>query len=70
MADLENGLFPGGARDHTNPASPSMTAPFVSALLKGGSNGFALKGGDATKGALATFYEGPRPPGYQPMRKQ
>lgn len=31
---------------------------------------FALKGGDATQGALVTMYDGARPPGYQPMKKQ
>jgi non-reducing end alpha-L-arabinofuranosidase len=39
-------------------------------MVKGGSNGFALKGGDATGGPLNTLYDGPRPAGYQPMRKQ
>ena len=40
-------------------------------MLKGGSSGFGLKGGDATRaGGLATLYSGARPPGYQPMKKQ
>ena len=39
-------------------------------MVKGGSNGFALKGGDATQGGLTTMYDGPRPSGYQPMKKQ
>jgi non-reducing end alpha-L-arabinofuranosidase len=39
-------------------------------MVKGGSNGFALKGGDATTGRLQTLWDGPRPPGYQPMKKQ
>jgi hypothetical protein len=26
--------------------------------------------GDATKGGLTTMYDGPRPGGYQPMKKQ
>jgi hypothetical protein len=53
----------------------------VSLNLKGRSDGFTLKGGDATKGAFATMYDGPRPDSkiagtcgktgtYQPMRKQ
>ena len=40
--------------------------------MKGGSNGFALKGANAGAGAdtsLKTMYDGPRPPGYQPMHK-
>mmetsp|Transcript_16697 Transcript_16697/g.33663 ORF Transcript_16697/g.33663 Transcript_16697/m.33663 type:complete len:96 (+) Transcript_16697:333-620(+) len=39
-------------------------------MVKGGTNGFALLGGDATKPGLKKLYEGPRPPGYQPMKKQ
>ena len=38
--------------------------------MKGGTNGFALKAGDATAGPLQTMYNGPRPSGYQPMKKQ
>ena len=38
-------------------------------MVKGGTNGFALKGGDATQGALKTMWDGPRPPGYSPMHK-
>ncbi len=68
MSDLENGLYPGG--EPHNPNSQSMTSEFVTAMVKGGSNGFALKGADATKGNLTTFWDGPRPKGYQPMKKQ
>jgi len=39
-------------------------------MLKGGNNGFALKGNDATSGTLQVMYNGPRPNGYQPMKKQ
>jgi non-reducing end alpha-L-arabinofuranosidase len=39
-------------------------------MVKGGTNGFAIKVGDATTGQLATMYNGPRPNGYQPMKKQ
>jgi hypothetical protein len=68
MADLENGLWPGSA--HHNPANTPMTSPFVTAMVKGGSNGFALKAGNAAAGALKVMYDGPRPAGYQPMKKQ
>ena len=50
-------LFPNSARTLNN-------------NRKGGTNGFALKGGDATTGALSLLYDGPRPRGYQPMKKQ
>lgn len=64
-----------------NPQSKALTFDFVSLSLKGREDGFTLKGGDATKGALTTMYDGPRPDrdiartchhgdSYQPMRKQ
>jgi len=48
-----------------------INATFVTAMVKGGSDGFALLGGDATQSdGLKKLYEGPRPPGYQPMKKE
>lgn len=71
MADLENGIWACGSRHTTNPAVlPMRGIPFVTAMLKGGSDGFGLKNGDATRGPLNKTYEGPRPSGYEPMRKQ
>jgi hypothetical protein len=37
---------------------------------KGKHGGFALKGGNAQGGALQTLHDGPRPPGYEIMKKQ
>ena len=63
----------------------ALRSNFVRAARKGRADGFALKGGDATRGALETMYDGPRPDfrsapnhcryhgvngTYQPMRKQ
>ena len=70
MADLEDGLWACGTPRATNAATVPMRAPFVTAMVKGGADGFGLKAGDATRGPLVKPYEGPRPPGYQPMRKQ
>ena len=39
-------------------------------MVKGGTDSFAIKGGDATRGVLKVMYDGPRPAGYQPMKKQ
>ena len=39
-------------------------------MVKGKAGGFALKGGDAQAGALTTMYDGARPSGYDPMKKQ
>ena len=63
MADLENGLFAGN--DKVNPNNTPLTSDFVTAMVKGGENGFTLKGGDASRGALKVQYDGPRPAGYQ-----
>ena len=68
LADLENGLWgcntPGGG------APPNATAlpfAFVTAMVNGSTDGFALKGGDASSsgGPLKTMFSGPRPPGYE-----
>ena len=81
-ADLEAGMYYGGGnRTRVNEQNTPLTSEFVSLSLKGRSDGFTLKGGDATEGAMKTMYDGPRPDKkiagdcgdtyhYQPMRKQ
>ncbi|RYO16518.1 putative alpha-L-arabinofuranosidase B [Alternaria arborescens] len=71
MADLENGLF-SGANPKNNPADPSVSYRFLTTLLKGGANKWAIKGGNAASGALSTYYNGARPSasGYNPMSKE
>ena len=54
---------------------PSVTGlTFVTAMFKGDSGAapghFAVKGGDATAGELTVYWDGPRPKGYAPMKKQ
>lgn len=81
-ADLEAGMYYGGGEQtiYNNQSTP-LTSDFVSLHLKGRVDGFALKGGDATKGTFKTMYDGPRPDPklaccvrppwhYQPMLKQ
>ena len=70
MADLENGVFAGGstAAPATN---TSLSAAFVTVVLKGPSgNHFGLKGGDAQTGKLESKYDGARPAGYSPQKKE
>ena len=68
MADLENGLWAGDT--NAGPGS-TIAAVFVTAMVKGDSGDhFALKGGDAAAGKLRTLYDGKRPKGYAPMKKQ
>jgi hypothetical protein len=79
-ADLEKGMYYGGGNvTKVNSESKPLPFEFVSLTVKGRSDGFALKGGDATRGKLTTMYDGARPTpykgdkkkgSYQPMRKQ
>ena len=70
MADLENGLF-AGQNAVSNPSNPSISSRFVTAIVKGEPNQWAIRGGDATSGSLSTFYSGVRPAnGYYPMSKE
>lgn len=69
MADLENGLWPGNVL--YNPNNTAINWDYVIAMVKGGTDGFALKAGSAAeKTGLLTLYDGPRPSAYQPMKKQ
>jgi hypothetical protein len=71
LADLEAGLFDSGDKTvKVNPNLPSLTTPFVTAILKNnGTTQYALRGGDATTGGLTTFYQGKLPGAYM-MKKQ
>ena len=61
-ADLEAGMYYGGGNQtKINMDNKPLPFPFVSLYLRGRVDGFALKGGDATKGSLKTMYDGPRP---------
>jgi hypothetical protein len=69
-ADLENGMFEG---DSTNaPSNTSITGwSWVVGMLKGPSgNAMVIKAGNAQSGALETKWNGKRPAGYSPMKKQ
>ena len=74
--------FGGGNATQVNPMNKPLTSEFVSLHLKGRTDGFALKGGDATRGNFTTMWDGVRPDHkiaktcvhsdetYQPMRKE
>ena len=73
--------YGGGSKTRHNPDSQPLPFEFVTTYLRGDTDSFTLKGGDATKGPLSTQYDGPRPDPkiagtcgktdtYQPMRKQ
>jgi non-reducing end alpha-L-arabinofuranosidase len=69
MADLEEGVFAGQSFD-APPTNTPLIADYVTAMLKGRPGGFALKGGSAQSGTLKTMYDGRRPNGYDPMKKE
>ncbi|MEU0095223.1 alpha-L-arabinofuranosidase B [Kribbella sp. NPDC006257] len=71
MADLENGLF-SGVNTGNNSNDPSISHRFLTAIVKGGQNRWAIRGGNAQSGGVSTFYNGVRPnaPGYNPMKKE
>jgi hypothetical protein len=71
MADMENGLF-SGVNQHYNAGDPSVKYRYLTAIIKGQANHWAIRGGNAQSGSLSTFYDGARPnvSGYNPMKKQ
>lgn len=70
MGDLENGLFSGQNAKY-NGGDPAINYRFVTAVVKGdSSNLWAIRGGNAASGSLSTYYSGPRPSGYYPMKKE
>lgn len=69
LADLENGLWGCNEQGGKNLNNTGLASEFVTAMVKGGTRNFAIKGADATAGELKLMWDGPRPPGYQPMQK-
>ncbi|MFC4110679.1 arabinofuranosidase catalytic domain-containing protein, partial [Micromonospora zhanjiangensis] len=68
MGDLEWGLFSGQNQGYNR--NPSLNYRFVTAVVKGESNHWAIRSGNAQTGGLSTTFDGPRPAGYHPMKKQ
>ncbi|MFB9412482.1 arabinofuranosidase catalytic domain-containing protein [Dactylosporangium matsuzakiense] len=68
MGDLEWGLF-SGAKAGYNP-NPPINQRYVTAMVKGEPNHWAIREGSAQSGALSTVFDGVRPSGYNPMKKE
>lgn len=68
MGDLEWGLFSGVNPKHNS--NPTINHRFVTAVVKGESNHWAIRGGNAQSGGLSTLFDGRRPDGYHPMKKE
>jgi hypothetical protein len=70
MGDLENGLYSGSNAGY-NANDPTTSYRFTTAMVEGSSaNQWAILGGNAQSGTLATDFSGVRPSGYNPMKKQ
>lgn len=67
MADLESGVFAGTPPNVTIQTNTPVIANYVTAMLKGTTTQFTLKGGNAQSGVLETKFSGDRP---FPSRKQ
>jgi hypothetical protein len=61
-----------GANPKNNAGDPSITNRFVTAVVKGAPNKWAIRGGNGASGGLSTYYSGARPSvsGYNPMSKE
>jgi hypothetical protein len=68
MADLEWGLFSGVNAGYNK--NPTINHDYVTAIVKGESNHWAIRSGNAQAGGLSTVFDGRRPNGYHPMKKQ
>lgn len=69
MADMENGLFSGYSSGY-NADDPTIDYRFVTSIVKGEADQWALRGANAVSGSLTTYYSGIRPDGYNPMYKE
>jgi len=72
MADLEDGLWACNETRKVFPNNTPQKGEFITGMVKGGAgNRWSIKGGNVTPaGPLSTLWDGPRPQGYFPMRKQ
>jgi hypothetical protein len=71
MADLENGLF-SGVNAGYNANDPTVNYRYLTAIIKGEPNHWAIRAANAQSGGLSTYYNGARPnvSGYNPMKKE
>jgi hypothetical protein len=69
MADMENGLFSGTSAG-LNSGDPTTSFRFTTAMVEGQPGNWAILGGNAQSGGLATDFSGSRPSGYNPMHKE
>jgi non-reducing end alpha-L-arabinofuranosidase len=68
MGDLEWGLFSGSKAGYNK--NPAINQRYVTAIVKGEPNHWAIREGSAQSGGLSTVFDGVRPSGYHPMKKE
>jgi hypothetical protein len=68
MGDLEWGLFSGSKAGYNK--NPTINQRYVTAIVKGEPNHWAIREGSAQSGGLSTVFNGARPAGYNPMKKE
>ena len=61
LAVNADGVFTNGTIPDGYGVGPAMKYEYVTAMMKGRTNGFAIAGGNAQGGTLDTQYDGPRP---------
>jgi hypothetical protein len=69
MADMGTGCIRGPTRAAT-PSDPTTSYRFTTAAIEGEPDQWAILGGNAQSGGLATDFSGVRPGGYNPMHKE
>jgi hypothetical protein len=71
LADMENGLFFGSSAGYRDGGS-TIDFRYVTAMIEGGPDQWAILAGNAQSGSLATLYSGVRPniAGYNPIHKE
>ena len=71
LLPARSGLWACGTPDSVNPNATAQRSDFVVGMVKGDSaDRWGVKAGDAQTGPLVKTYEGARPPGYFPMKKE
>jgi hypothetical protein len=74
LADLEDGMYAGDSASESASVTSNTSITgmsYVTGMLKGPSgNKMGIKAGDAQSGKLQVKWDGARPPGYSPQKKQ
>jgi hypothetical protein len=71
MDDLENGVYAGDQKTGSTSSNTPLVVTYATLMVRTyAEDHYILKGGDAQSGKMAVKWDGKRPPGYTPMKKQ